>query len=330
MTSKANRRKGERTNLKAAVEAEKRREGQRAEKTEDQKAEKRIRDQKAEKRVEDQRAEKRFKSTKVMTKKIGHGAKSEMSIRKTRSPNLITARRGIKTRSLIKSRKRIQKEEMVRELGQSPKVRREVQSVGTDQVAETGKRVNLQSQKKRRKSEKKTGRGAGNAAGVSKDSITVKKRIKSEEDPGVGNMEEVAQTEVRPETHTGADAREVRAIVETTAKTGHLIERTEKLSARREGAAAAAQRVITIEGRVRRAQIPREELKAPPDPKTEEARLDQDQIVQKAKTDTTARGINRALVQALTATEPVTSRKYVFCFLFLLLNSAPILYPVYV
>lgn len=44
----------------------------------------------------------------------------------------------------------------------------------------------------------------------------------------------------------------------------------------------------------------------PPSPKTEEVQPVPDQIVQKAKTETTARGINRALAPALTATEPMT------------------------
>lgn len=277
MRNTANRRQRKAANLKAAV--------------------------KAEKRVEGQKAERRVTSTKVITRETAQGAKTEVLIRKKRSPNLITIKIEIRVTSLIKSIKRIQKEETVRGLGQSHKARKELQKTGTDLVAETGTGADLQYQKTRRKNEKKTERGAGNAAGVSRGDTTVKRRIRGEERPGAGSLDQEVQTEVRLETRTGAGAPEVRAIRETTAKNGHLIEKTENLPTKGEGVAAVL-RVIEIKGRVTKAQIPSEEEQIVP-PETEEAQPDQDQIVQKAKTETTARGINRALAQALTATEPV-------------------------
>lgn len=277
MRNTANRRQRKAANLKAAV--------------------------KAEKRVEGQKAERRVTSTKVITRETAQGAKTEVLIRKKRSPNLITIKIEIRVTSLIKSIKRIQKEETVRGLGQSHKARKELQKTGTDLVAETGTGADLRYPKTRRKNEKKTERGAGNAAGVSRGDTTVKRRIRGEERPGAGSLDQEVQTEVRLETRTGAGAPEVRAIRETTAKNGHLIEKTENLPTKGEGVAAVL-RVIEIKGRVTKAQIPSEEEQIVP-PETEEAQPDQDQIVQKAKTETTAREINRALAQALTATESV-------------------------
>lgn len=240
----------------------------------------------------------------MRTREIAQGAKTEVLIRKKRSLNLITIKIKISFRRLIKSIKRIQKEEMVRELGQSHKARKELQKTGTDRVAETGIGADLLYQKTKRKNEKKTERGAGNAAGVSRGDTTVKRRIGGEEHPGVGSLDQEVQTEVRLETRTGAGAPEVRAIRETTAKNGRLIEKTENPPTKGEDVVAVLRVIEKIKGRVTRAQIPSGEEQEVP-PKTEEARPDQDQIVRKAKTETTARGINRALAQALTATEPL-------------------------
>lgn len=267
---------------------------------------------KAEKRVGGQKAERRVTNTKVMTEEVAQGAKTEMLTRKKRSPNLITIRIGIRVTSPIKKLKRIPKEEMVRELGRSHKARKDrLRKTGTDLVAGTGIGVDVQHQKTKKTNGKKTERGAENVAGVRKDDTTAKGRIRSEERPGIRNVEQELQTEISLETRTEAGAPEARAIRETTARIGPLTEgtKTETPPTKGEDAAAAAAALIVIEtrkGRVTRAQIPNgAEQTAPPNPKTAEARLNQDQIVQKAKTDMTARGINRALAQALTATEPV-------------------------
>lgn len=260
---------------------------------------------KAGKRVGGQKAERRVTSTKVMTEEVSLGAKTEMLLGKKRSQNLITVKIEIRVMSPIKSIKRTPKEEMVRELGQSHKARKEqLQKMGTDQVAGTGIGVDLQRQKTKKKNEKKTERGAGSAAGVRKDDTTVKGRIRGEGHPGIRTIEQEVQTEISLETRTEAGAPEARVPRETAAKTGHLIEGTgtEKLPTKGEDVAAAQRAIKTRKGKVRRAQILNEaEPRAPPDPKTGEAQPNQDQIVQKAKTETTARGINRA--QALTATE---------------------------
>lgn len=278
MRSTANRRQRKEANLKAAV--------------------------KAERRVEGQKAERRVTSTKVTTREITLGAKTAALVRKKRSMNLITVKTEIRATSLIKSIKRMQKEETVRELGQSHKAKKELQKTGTDRVAETGIGVDVQHRKTKRKNEKKTERGAGSAAGVSRSDTTVKRRIGDEEHPGVGSLDQEVQTEVRLGTHTGADAPEVRAVRETTAKNGRLIGKTESLPTKGDGVAAVPRMIETIEGRVTKAQIPSGERQIVP-PKTEEARPEQDQIVQKAKTEAAAREINLARARALTATEPV-------------------------
>lgn len=283
MRSKANTRQRKEINLKAAV--------------------------KAERRVGGQKAERRVTNTKVMTEEVTQGAKTEMLVRKRRSQNLNKIKIRIRVTSPIKSLKRIPKEEMVRELGQSHKARKEpLQKMGTDLVVGTGIGVNLQHQKTKKKNKKKTERGSEIVAGVRKDDTTVKGRIRSEEHPGRRNIEQEVQTEISLETRTEAGAPEARVTGETTAKIGHLIERTrtETLPTKGEDAAAALTVIETRKGRVKRARIPNgAEQILPPNLKTEEARPNQDQIVQKVKTETTARGINRALAQALTATEPV-------------------------
>ncbi len=260
-------------------------------------------------RVGGQKAERRVTSTKVMTEEVSLGAKTEMLLGKKRSQNLITVKIEIRVMSPIKSIKRIPKEEMVRELGRSHKARKEqLQKIGTDQVAGTGTEADLQHQKTKKKNEKKTERGAGSAAGVRKDDTTVKGRIRGEGHPGIRTIEQEVQTEISLETCTEAGAPEARVPGETTAKTGRLIGRTktEKLPAKGEDVAAAQRAIKTRKGKVKRAQILNgAKPRAPPDPKTGEARPNRDQIVQKAKTGTTARGINRARAQALTATEPV-------------------------
>lgn len=262
---------------------------------------------KAEKRVGGQKAEKSLRNTKVMTGEVSQGAKTEMLIKK-RSQNLIKIKIEIRAKSLIKSIKRIPKEEMVRELGQSLKARKEqLQKMDTDQVAGTGKGVDLQYQKTKKKNEKRTeGGGAENVAGVRKDDTTAKGRIRGAKHPGIRNFEQEVQIETSQETRTEAGAPGARVTRETTAKTGHLIERTEteKLPTKGENIAAALRMIETTNGRVKKAQNANgAEQKVLPNPKTEEARQNQDRIVQKAETETTARGINQAL--ALTATEPV-------------------------
>lgn len=208
--------------------------------------------------------------------------------------------------SLIKSIKTKPEEKMVRKLGQSHIARKERQKMDADLVAEIGIGIDLQYRKKKKKNEKKAERGVNNLAGVRKGDQTVKGRIRSEEHPEIRNVVQEVQTGTSIEIHTEAGDPGARATREATAKSGHLIERTEteKLQTKEDDIAAALTVTETREGRVRKAQIPnRAGREVTPDPKTEEALSNQDQIVQKAKTDRTARGINPALVQALTATD---------------------------
>lgn len=249
---------------------------------------------KAEKR-KGQKAERRVTSTEVTRGEVAQGAKIEMFIRKKRRQNLITVKIEIRVMSLTKSIKKTQKVEMVREPGQSPEVKRELpKRMSTDQAAETKTEVGLQHQKREKKKERGAERGAESAAGVGKEDTTVIGRVRDKEHPGIKNIEQEAQTEVRLGTRTEAG--------ETEAGIDPLIEKseTERLPARGGDAVAAALRVT--EKRKRRvigAQILKEERS----PKTEGARPAKDQTVRKAKIEMIARGIGRGLAPALTATK---------------------------
>lgn len=253
---------------------------------------------KAEKR-KGQKAERRVTSTEVTRGEVAQGAKIEMFIRKKRRQNLIAVKIEIRVMSLTKSIKKTQKVEMVREPGQSPEVKRELpKRMSTDQAAETKTEVGLQHQKREKKKERGAERGAESAAesaaGVGKEDTTVIGRVRDKEHPGIKNIEQEAQTEVRLGTRTEAG--------ETEAGIDPLIEKseTERLPARGGDAVAAALRVT--EKRKRRvigAQILKEETS----PKTEGARPAKDQTVRKAKIEMIARGIGRGLAPALTATK---------------------------
>lgn len=261
---------------------------------------------KAEKR-KGQKAERRVTSTEVTRGEVAQGAKIEMFIRKKRRQNLITVKIEIRVMSLTKSIKKTQKVEMVREPGQSPEVKRELpKRMSTDQAAETKTEVGLQHQKREKKKERGAERGAESAAesaaGVGKEDTTVIGRVRDKEHPGIKNIEQEAQTEVRLGTRTEAGAREAGVAGETEAGIDPLIEKseTERLPARGGDTVAAALRVT--EKRKRRvigAQILKEETS----PKTEGARPAKDQTVRKAKIEMIARGIGRGLAPALTATK---------------------------
>lgn len=245
-------------------------------------------------KAEDQKAETKVISTKVTTGEVGQQAKTVAFTRKTRSQNPIIVKIEIKAKTLRKSITRTQRE-MAR--GQSQKVKKDqLRKMDADQAAETGTG---------KKNEKKTRRGAESVVGARKNGATATGRVRGVDHPGIRNIEQEVQTEVRPETRTEADAPEARVTKETTAEIDRLIERkkTEKPAAKGEDVAAVLIVTGMREGRVRGAQIPNEELIVTRDPKTEEVQPDQDQIVQKAKRKTMIRGINRA--PALTATEPV-------------------------
>lgn len=271
---------------------------------------------KAEKRV-DPKAGRGIRNTKIATEEGAPEAKTEkITKRKQKSPNLIKVRKEISVLSLIKNIEKMQKEEMVRESGQSHEARKDrPPKMGTDQIVEAGIRVDLQCQKTRRKSRKKTERGTGSAVGVQRDGTMVKGRIRGEGPPGT-RIEQGARTETGPETLTGAGAPGARVTTETIAKSGRLIERikTENLPTAgdpRADAAAAQTVAKRRKGGAERAPIPRREEQIVggesllPNPGTAgEAR---EQIaVQKAETETSSRGIDQAPAPALTiVTEPV-------------------------
>lgn len=254
---------------------------------------------KAEKKIKGQKAERRLIHIKVMTGEVAQGAKIEMLIRKKRSPNLIAAKTEIRVMNLKKSIRKTQKVEMVSEQGQNPEAKKEQpKKMSIDQVAET-RTEGGQHQKREKKKERETGRGAENVAGVGKEDATVKGRIRDEEHPGIKNIEQEVQTEVRLGTLTEAGARGAGAAGETRAGIDPRTEKskTEMLPDRGGDAAAAALRVIEKKRRVKGAQIPKEE----PSPKTEGARPAKDQIVRKKRIEMIARRI----APAPTATEPV-------------------------
>lgn len=156
----------------------------------------------------------------------------------------------------------------------------------------------MQCPKIKKKKEKKTKRGAESAARVKKDDTTVKGRISTKEHPGIKIGDQEVQTGIRLETLTEAGAPEAEVVRETTAKTDHLIEKTEKLPAKRNDAAAALTAIEQEEEK--EVHTLKEEAIVLLNPKTEE--VQPDQRVQKAKIKLIARGIGRALAPALTAT----------------------------
>ena len=74
---------------------------------------------KAEKRIEDQKAEIKATSIKAMIEEAAPGVKKEMLIRRKRSRTRITVKIEIRLRKLIKTRQKLKKGAMVRELGPS-------------------------------------------------------------------------------------------------------------------------------------------------------------------------------------------------------------------
>lgn len=261
---------------------------------------------KAEKRVGGQKAERRVANTKLKREEVAQGAKIAMQAKKKRSQNQIT-KIEIRDVSQIKNLKRTRKEEIVRELEQSREARTERQKIDTDLAAGIGIEVDVQYQKTKKKNEKKTETGAENVAGVRKGGTTVKGTIRSKAHPGIQNVEQEVQTEISLETLREAGAPEARAIRETAAKISRPIERTKTEKPPTTGGDVVAAGLTVIEmrgGRGKTVQIPDgAEQIVPPNPKTEEAQPNQGQTVQRAKTETTARGINQALAQALTATD---------------------------
>lgn len=260
---------------------------------------------KAEKRVGGQRAERKITSIKVMAEEDAQEAKSEMLKRKKGSQKLTTVKIGVRATSRIKSIKRTTKEETVRKLGQSHRARKGQQKMGADLAAETGRGVDPQDPKNEKRNEKKAGRGAEIGAGVGIGDT------RAEEPPGIRSVEQEAQTGAG----TGAGGPEARAARESAVKIGRLTERTERLQAKEDDTATAPTVTETREGGAKKAPtLKGAERKVPPNPKTEGVRTNQDQIVQKAKTETTARKGNPApapapalalaLAPALTATDP--------------------------
>lgn len=271
---------------------------------------------KAEKRVGGQKVERRARSTKMMTGEVDQRARTEMLTRKRRSLNLITTKIKIKPQRLTKSIKRTQKKKMLRD-PEHQKARKELQKMGAGQAADTGIEVETQHQKTKKTNERETESVAESVAmsvaesvaesvaGVRRGDATVK-RTTGVEHPGTRNTEQEVQTGIRQEIRIEVGAPEVRVMTETTAKIDHPTEetKTEELPTK-EDVAAALKATETREGRIKRVPIQEEEGRAPPNPKTEKALPDRDQIVQKGKTETKARKINRVLAPALTATEPV-------------------------
>ena len=239
-----------------------------------------------------------------MTGEVAQGAKTETVIRKKKNLNLIAVKIKTRATSLTRNIKRTQKEKMVRELEQSQKARREQpQKMDIDRVAKTGIDMDLHRQKTKKKNERKMERGAGNIAGVRKDNAPMKERTRGEEHPGIGNVVQEVQTGIGLKTLTEAGAPEVRVI---TARTNHLTEKTKQLPVKGEDVAAAPTVTEMRKVEVERDQSLKQDQKVNLNLKTEEVQIDpdQDQIVQKAKTERTDRGTNRVQAPALTATDP--------------------------
>lgn len=256
---------------------------------------------KVEKRAEGPKAERRLTSIKVRTEEVAHEAETETL---KRSQRVIIAKIEIRVMGQIKSIRRTPKAEMVRELGQSLAARKE-QEMNTDLVAKTGTEVDLQHPKKEKRNETKAGRGAEIAAGVENGDTAATGGAGSEARPGTRNAEQEVQTETSPETRTEAGDPGVGVTRETAAKIGHLTEGTERLQTKEGDIAAAPIAIETERGRATEALILNgAEGKVRLGLEKGGALSNQDLIVQKAKTETGARGTAPARVpaQAQTAT----------------------------
>lgn len=259
---------------------------------------------KVEKRAEGPKAERRLTGIKVRTEEVAQEAETEMLKIKKRSQRVIIAKIEIRVMGQIKSIRRTPKAEMARELGQSLAAKKE-REMNTDLVAETGTEVDLQHQKKERRNETKAGRGAEIAAGVENGDTTATGGAGSEARPGTRNAEQEVQTETSPETRTEAGDPGVGVTRETAAKIGHLTEGTERLQTKEGDIAAApiaietgrerSTEALILNGAEGKVRLGLEKGGAP---------SNQDLIVQKAKTETGARGTAPARVpaQAQTAT----------------------------
>lgn len=190
--------------------------------------------------------------------------------------------------------------------------------MNTDPAAEAGTKADGQCPKMQKKKEKKTKREAESAARVKKDATTVKGSQSGVEPPGIEIGDQEVPTGIGLETLTEAGAPEAGAVRETTAKSDRLIERTEKLPATRDAAAAAAAPTAIEQKEGKEVPTLKERLIVLVNPKTEE--VQPDQMVQKAKVKLIAGGIGPGPVQlpapapALTATNMVFFKPiYVVC-----------------
>lgn len=174
--------------------------------------------------------------------------------------------------------------------------------MGTDQIAGTG----IDKTGTKRKDEKKTEIGSGDTVGVQNDDTTVKGRIRGEGHPRTKVMRQGVQIETRLESRTEAGAPEAR-VTGTIARIDHLIEKTKTENpgterVPRAGMTAVLRAIEKEKGDIGAPVPSGDEQVVPPDPKTEEAL---EQIVQKTKKETTARGMNPAPAPALTVIESV-------------------------
>lgn len=259
---------------------------------------------KVEKRAEGPKAERRLTSIKVRTEEVAQEAETKTLKIKKRSQRAIIAKIEIKVMGQIKSIRRTPKAEVARELGQSLAARKE-QEMNTDLVAETGTEVDLQHRKKERRNETKAGRRAEIAAGAENGDTTATGGAGSEARPGTRNAEQEVQTETGPETRTEAGDPGVAVTRETAAKIGRLTGGTERLQTKGGDIAAAPIAIETETGRGTEAPILNgAEGKVRLGLEKGGAPSNQDLIVQKAKTETGARGTAPARVpaQAQTAT----------------------------
>lgn len=226
----------------------------------------------------------------MRTEEVAQEAEAETLKIKKRSQRAIIAKIEIRVMGQIKSIRRTPKAEVAREQGQSLAARKE-QEMNTDLVAETGTEVDLQHQKKARRNGTKAGRGAEITAGVENGDTTATGGAGSEARLGTRNAEQEVQTETGPETRTEAGEPGVAVTKETAAKIGRLTKGTG-------GDVAAAPiaietgrgtEALSLNGAEGKVHLGLEKGGAP---------SNQDLIVQKAKTETGARGTAPARVPA--------------------------------
>lgn len=238
---------------------------------------------KAGRRASAQKAERKDTRTELTRKELGP------EVKKRKNP-LIKQKTKLNTTNLVKSIKMIQKEEMVKELGQSHEARTE--KAAADLAAGTGigaLREKLEIIKTTDGTRTETGQGIAAKVGTDRQGTPGGESL-----PGAENIKGGVQIEIRLETLTGAGGPEAGVIRK-------ILVRTDLLIGRIGSGNLATTKDDTVAPIAREIKERAERVQNVANPKTREAQKGKSQIVQKAETDMTIKETDTA--QALTATK---------------------------